>query len=486
MEPILVHGLIEIDKEASIPIPEQIYRALRRAVQKQLLVSGSSLPSSRELAKILGISRNSVNTAYELLKAECIVTVRRGASPVIAGGVELEGGSQHERETVFSPQLSQRGVLQSTDYRGEHWAFKAGALQSGAPARDLFPYDMWARSLRRAVRHLRDDTLLYANITGYPPLKQTLAGYLASERGVRATPEQILVTASMQGTLTALAMALAEQGDAVWIEDPGYLGARTAFLHAGLEPEGLPVDGEGCTLPAPETVADPKLIYVSPSHQFPTGVKMSLSRRLAFIERARRCGALILEDDYDSEFLFESRPVAAMQGLAEKGEVIYLGTFSKSLLPGLRIAFCVVPETLVGPLSRVFRYNGCVANVHVQAALADFIESGHYRSHLRKIRHEYEERGRTMVRIFREILGNRISVEPPTGNVQLVLQLEDQQDDKQLARALQERGFAVSPVSQSYLKKAAMSGLLVGFADAREEQMSAFAEELRELLDSGA
>lgn len=486
MEPLLAPSLIEIDKSAPLPIPEQIYRSLRVAVQKQMLAPGHRLPSSRELAQHLGVSRNSVNTAYDLLKAESIVTVKRGASPVVAGSMELEGKSQVSEAPAFRPRMSKRGERQTADYRGPYWAKGAGVLQSGAPARDLFPYDMWARCLRRAVRSLKSDFLLYQDATGYRPLKETLATYLSSERGVRAKPDQIIITSTMQGTLTALATALADPGDAVWIEDPGYLGARSAFLSAGLTPSGIPVDAEGCTVPPKGEVPDPRLIYVSPSHQFPLGVKMSLARRLALIERARRSGAIILEDDYDSEFLFESRPVAAMQGLAEEGEVIYLGTFSKSLLPGLRIAFCVVPDALVEPLQRLFRYTGCIANVHVQAALADFIESGHYRSHLRRIRQEYESRGRLMVRIFRDILGNRISVEPPTGNVQLVLQLNSGHDDCELAIALQKRGFSVSPVSQSYLGQAQMRGLLVGFADANEAQMIAFAREVGSLLDGDA
>ena len=486
MEPLIAPGLVDLDRSDPLPIPEQIYRSLRVAVQKQLLAPGSRLPSSRELARHLGVSRNSVNTAYELLKAESIVAVKRGASPVVAGGTELEGKPDTQEAPAFQPRLSKRGERQTADYRGPYWANGAGVLQSGAPARDLFPYDMWGRCLRRAVRSLKSDFLLYHDATGYRPLKTTLASYLASERGVRARPDQIIITSTMQGTLTTLANALADRGDAVWIEEPGYLGARSAFLSAGLVPSGIPVDTEGCTIPAEGEIADPRLIYVSPSHQFPLGVKMSLARRLALIERARRAGAIILEDDYDSEFLFESRPVAAMQGLAEEGEVIYLGTFSKSLLPGLRIAFCVVPDGLVEPLQRLFRYTGCIANVHVQAALADFIESGHYRSHLRRIRQEYESRGRMMVKIFRDILGNRISVEPPSGNVQLVLQLNDLHDDCELALALQRQGFSVSPVSQCYLGAAHMQGLLVGFADANEAQMIAFARELQSLLDGGA
>lgn len=486
MEPILFGGLIDIDKAAPVPIPEQIYRAVRSAVQKQLLASGTDLPSSRVLAQRLGVSRNSVNAAYDLLKAECIVTVKRGAPPVVCEGVDLLSKPRLDQAKWYQPTLSRRGELQCADYRGSHWAKDGGALQSGAPARDLFPYDMWGRCMRRAVRQLRDESLFYKNADGLPALKQALSAYLASERGVTAQPEQILITSSMQGCLTALASALADPGDPVWIEEPGYLGARSAFLAADLNPVGIPVDQEGCTDPEDGSVPDPKLIYVTPSHQYPLGVRMSLSRRLALIERARRSGALILEDDYDSEFLFDARPVAAMHGLAEKGEVIYLGTFAKSLLPGLRVSCCVVPEGLIAPLQRLIRYNGCVANVHVQAALADFIENGHYRAHLRRIRQVYEERGQAMVRIFRDILGNRISVDPPTGNVQLVLRLQDGVDDTKLASRMQQLGFAVSPVSQCYLDTPAMNGLLVGFADASEVQMTAFAQQLRPLLDTAA
>lgn len=481
--PEILEGVLDLDRHGSVPLSQQIYRSIRNAVRSGSLKPGMRVPSSRKLAAAHGISRNTVNAAFDLLQAEMIIDIRPGSAPVVSSGIVLDGKNSASRKRTVARGVSRRGQVLSENLRGDAWASEYGKMQPGAPALDAFPSELWARSLRRAARTSRGPELLYGHGGGHPVLKEVLSDYLAGARGVKARPEQILITTSMQAALATLAQGLADPGDLAWMEDPGYLGARTAFHGAGLRIEGLEVDDEGVRIRDWHPETPPRLIYVTPSHQFPSGTRMSLARRLALIEAASETGATILEDDYDSEFLFEGRPTAALQGLAVNDEVIYLGTLSKSLLPGLRLAYCVVPETLVDPVAALFRNMGQLANVHAQAALADFIESGNYRAHLKRIRTLYEKRGTALVAALRQALGNQLEVDYPTGNVQVVARFRGAQDDTKVARAMQGRGFALSPFSPCFLEKdSAQAGLIMGFASATDKDISECVSALGDVL----
>ncbi len=485
-EPVFPEGILSLERSADVPLAEQIYRGFRDAVRTGLLRSGTKLPSTRRLAASLNVGRNTVNTAYDLLQAEGVITVRTGAAPRITEGLVLEGVQAQRKVEAFGLKLSQRGRTLSANLRGEGWAYRQGGLQPGAPALDLFPYEEWARSLRRAARLERSADLHYQNFAGLEVLKRQIARHLAAERGVRADPHRILVTSSTQASLTMLSQVLTDPGDDVWLEEPGYLGARTAFSGAGLTIRPLPTDGEGADASKMAHLDQaPKLIYVTPSHHYPLGARMPLARRLMLLDVARTCGAVILEDDYDSEFLFEGRPVAALHGLADEGQVVYMGTFAKSLLPGLRIAYCVVPEVLVAPLTQTMRNIGCSANVQAQAALAHFMDCGAYQKHLKQIRPVYLERGTMLAGALRQRLGNRVEVAPLTGNVQLTVMFREPVNDIALAVAMQDRGFAVSPLSNCYLAAGGRPGLIVGFAGANARQIEEGVDTLAGLLGTG-
>lgn len=482
-DPVFPEGVLNIDRSGEVPLTEQIYRGFREAVRAGLLPSGARLPSTRRLAASLKVARNTVNTAYDLLQAEGIITVRGGAAPRISEGLSPEGANTGPARQAAAPGLSGRGRLLCANLRYDGWCREPGALQPGAPALDCFPYEEWARCLRRAARLERSTDLQYQNYTGVNALKQQLVRHLATERGVKATPEQILITSGTQASLSLLAQVLSDPGDEAWLEEPGYLGARTAFHGAGLTIQPLPTDADGAD--ASRTAAGlppPKMIYVTPSHHYPFGVRMPLARRLALLKAADSAGAVVLEDDYDSEFLFTGRPVAALYGLAEEGRVIYLGTFSKSLMPGLRMAYCVVPQALVEPLTQLMRNMGCAANVQTQAALAWFMDSGAYRKHLKQIREIYEERGTRLVEVLKRRLGNRLDVAPPTGNVQVAVRFREPVDDIAIALAMQSRGFAVSALSNCYLGEPRKSGLIIGFAGATPDQIDRGADTLAGLL----
>ena len=482
-DPVFPEGILSVDRSGEVPLAEQIYRGFREAVRAGLLPSGARLPSTRRLAASLKVARNTVNTAYDLLQAEGIISVRGGAAPRIAEGLPPEGAGAAPERRAAAPGLSERGRLLSANLRDEGWFRDPGALQPGAPALDCFPYEEWARCLRRAARLERGTDLHYQNYTGLDALKKQLVRHLAAERGVRAAPEQILITSGTQASLSLLAQVLSDPGDEAWLEEPGYLGARTAFHGAGLTIRPVPTDADGADASRMEDdLAPPKMIYVTPSHHYPFGVRMPLARRLALLKAAEVAGAVVLEDDYDSEFLFTGRPVAALYGLAEEGRVIYLGTFSKSLMPGLRMAYCVVPQALVVPLTQLMRNMGCAANVQTQSALAWFMDSGAYRKHLKQIREIYEERGTLLVEVLKRRLGNRLDVAPPTGNVQVAVSFREPVDDIAIAQAMQSRGFAVSALSNCYLGEARTSGLIIGFAGATPDQIDQGADTLAGLL----
>lgn len=484
-EPVFPDGIVTLERSGQVPLAEQIYRCFRDAVRSGLLKSGTRLPATRRLAASLGVARNTVNAAYDLLQAEGIVALRTGAVPRIAEGLPLETADAPRAGRSEEPALSKRGRLLAEDYRRQGGAARHGVFQPGAPALDCFPYEDWARCLRRAARQTRSEDLIYRNFSGIPALREQLADHLAVERGVRATPDQILITSSMQASMSVLTQVLADPGDEAWLEEPGYLGARTAFLTAGLNIRPMPVDREGADASGllRHSGTGPRLIYVTPSHQFPFGARMPLARRLSLLEIAAETGAVILEDDYDSEFLFSGRPVAALYGLAEEGHVVYMGTFSKSLLPGLRLAFCVVPSALARPLAQAVRNTGCAANVQTQAALAHFMDSGGYRKHLKTIRQVYQERGNMLVASLKQRLGGRVQVDEPSGNVQLTLVFSESLDDVALAQAMDRQGYSVSPLSGYYLGTPRKSGLVIGFAGAGERQIAAGVEALGRLIE---
>ncbi len=469
----MLDGFIHLRRDSGVALAEQIYRQLRDAVRQGHFPAGQALPSSRALAAALGVSRNTVNAALDLLKGEGIIAVSAGAAPVLTRQPAPAAAPIQPARARLSPRGARMAAQRFPDTAAN------GLLRPGQPDPALFPADLWARALRRAAREGRGQTLLYAHRTGLPALQSALAQYLAQSRGVKTLPGQILVLPTVQSGLALLAQCLASPGDTVWIEDPGYPSARLAFAAAGLTLAPLPVDRDGGDAGAARGA--PTLIYVTPSNQYPTGVRMKLARRLALLAAARQHGAVVLEDDYDSEFLWQGRPIAALQGLSEAGEVIYIGTPAKSLLPGLRLAYMVVPPNLAEPLSRAQSSLGLLANVHTQAAFADFIEAGHFRAHLNKISKAYEARGRLVVGALQAICGNHVAVELPQGGLQVMVRFDPAIDDTAVAGRLLAAGFNVPPLSGYYLG-AGSRGVVAGFAAADAPIAQRFATTLRDAL----
>ncbi len=474
MEPAVLASLVTLDPDGPETLVAQLYRGIRAAVLEGRLSPGEPLPSSRAAATLLGVGRNTVNAAYDLLAAEGVIGVRRGAPPRVAT-LDLRRSAGR----AASVRLSQRARTAGAPLRR---GLSEGRLAPGSPDPALFPADAWGRVLRRAARHRQDGAEGYAHFEGLPELRQVLADQLHRHRGLVCAPEEIVVTPGTQASLMIAAATFADPGEIALVESPGYISARATFQAAGLTCRALPVDAEGAN-PAAADMGGARLIYVTPSTQYPTGVRMPMARRLALLEAARTAGAVIVEDDYDSEFVWEGRGIAALAALPDAGQVVYLGSAAKSLLPGLRIGWMVAPKGSVEALRAVQRRLGLAANVHAQAALAEFMAQGAYRAHIASISAAYRERLGLVTSALTEVLGDRVQLSAPEGGLQLMARLREVTDDGPLRESLNAAGYAVSSLSDYFVDRPEQ-GLVIGFGTATAREAHRFAEALARHLDS--
>jgi GntR family transcriptional regulator/MocR family aminotransferase len=350
----------------------------------------------------------------------------------------------------------------------------------GQPDVSGFPYEIWARLIARHARQSLQAVSHYQDAQGYSPLREAIAAHIGITRGVYCSPEQIILTAGSQGALDLVARVLLDPGDLVWVEDPGYLGARGALLAAGAELIAVPVDQEGIDVEAGRRrCTNARLATVTPSHQFPTGVTMSLNRRLALLEWAREARAWIVEDDYDSEYRFSGRPLEALQGLDSTQRVIYIGTFSKVLFPALRVGYLIAPPELLKGFVAARRFIDVHPPILEQMALADFIVGGHFARHLRRMRLLYLERRNTLVEALKSELSDLLSITVPEAGIHLVAWLPPGMNARQAARLAAARGLDVMPVARPFLPR---GGLALGYAGSSPEELRAGVRTLAEAL----
>ena len=461
-----------LDAGSSVPLYRQLYDGIRRAILAGRLKAGTRLPSTRELAGELGVSRNTVMNAFEQLLAEGYVEGHTGSGTFVSRTLpdELLNARASERRAArtrpLRRALSKRGAsLAATHINISRFEGRARPFRPGTPALDAFPFELWSRLTARHWRRPRRDLLNYGDPAGHAPLRAAIAGYLGAARAVVCEPEQVIVVAGAQQALDLAARVLLDPGDAAWVEEPGYLGAKGALAAAGARLVPVPLDENGMDVEA-GAGAEPsaRLVYVSPSHQYPTGVTMSLARRLALVEWASRAGAWILEDDYDSEYRYEGRPLAALQGLDAEGRVIYLGTFSKVLFPALRIGYMVVPTDLVGTFCAARALSDRHSPTVEQAVLADFIEEGHFARHVRRMRALYATRQAVLVEEARRELKGLLEVETSAAGLHLMGWLPEGSDDRVAARAAEAHGVDAQPLSSFCLARPRRGGLILGYA----------------------
>ncbi len=419
----------ELDRSQTAPIYRQLYQRFRESIADGRLRPGDRVPAVRALAAELNLARGTVEAAYQLLIGEGYLTARGAAG------------------TIVTPQLApvsaptQRAPVAPTTYQATHAGTSPLALQMGLPALDAFPRKLWTRLAGRQLRQAGVEGLVYPDARGYAPLRAAIASYLGISRGISCHPEQIFVCAGYRACLDLISHTLMRPGATCWLEEPGYFMARSALLEAGAQLVPVPVDDQGLDVAqgiarAPEA----GFAVVTPTHQSPLGVSLSLPRRLALLDWANRQGSWIIEDDYDSEYRYQGKPLPALKSLDQQGRVLYTGTFSKVLFPGLRLAYLVVPTEQTPAFARQADrlHNHCP---HLQqATVAAFLNEGHFARHLNKMRGLYARRRQWLVEALHQALGGRLQIDPQAGGMHVVAGLGEG-DDVQIAQRARGRGL---------------------------------------------
>jgi GntR family transcriptional regulator/MocR family aminotransferase len=466
-----------IDRRAPRALDQQLYAGLRAVILAGDLAPGARLPSSRSIARDLALSRNTVLSAFDRLLAEGYVTARVGSGTRVnaalpdhllqAPAPDADAAPRRAAAAAHRPALASNAaavlrVSTSISLLNDRIA----PFRFGSPDVNAFPLRIWARLEQVEWRRARARDLEYGDPAGLPQLRRAIAAHLRSARAARCAAEQIIVLASAQQALDLTARLLLEPGEPVWLEDPGYLGARAAFLGSGARIVPVPVDADGlCVEQALRAAPSARAAYVTPSNQFPTGTTLSLPRRLALLDWAARRRRWIIEDDYDSEFRYATRPLACLQGMDAAERVIHIGTFSKSLCPGVRLAFLVAPPALVDAFRSLRSWSDGHSPALAQRVLARFIDEGHYERHLRAMRVAYGERRDALIAAVARTLPEHIQMTPPDGGLHGVGWLRgDGVKAAEVARAAAARGVDLAPLAAFRLRPGGREGLLFGFA----------------------
>ncbi|MFT3803501.1 MAG: PLP-dependent aminotransferase family protein [Burkholderiaceae bacterium] len=467
-------GLLDLPSASDVSLTIQLAQQLRLLIANGRLKSGHRLPSSRRLAARLGISRNTVTQAIEQLVAEGYLEVSRSRRPVVAAGVSLLTGPQYANRAhgvVPKVRLSSWGREVARSDWPPLYNETPRPFQPALADEREFPHDAWGRCLRRAAsRRFR----LGSAATNDPALQEALLKHLAAHRGISARPEQIIIVPSSQAGLTLITRLVVNAGDVAWIESPGYGGAYAACLAAGAHVVGVPIDAHG--LRVAKNSPMPRIIFVTPSHQYPTGCLMPIGRRHELLRFARSSGAVIIEDDYDGEFHYEGRPVAALAALDPSASAFYVGTFSKAMSSHIRVGYVIVPESMVSTFARAQRHLGILAASTLQTALAEFIENGTYLSHIRRMTRLYRERRDCLAQALLAEARKSLAIDIPAGGMQLLIRYQGLMDDKILSRLLHEVGVVARPLSEMLHHASRERGLFLGFAAWTNDELMAGAK----------
>jgi GntR family transcriptional regulator / MocR family aminotransferase len=488
--PAQVPPWVSMDPSSAEPLHRQLYDGVRSGILSGRLPAGTRLPSTRTLAGGLGVSRTTVVAAFQQLLAEGYLEGRTGSGTFVAGALPddllgVRGTARDGDRPVRSGRgLSRRGeMMAATQVSVARDLGVARAFRPGVPALDEFPSGVWRRLVSRVWRGAPSGLLGYGDPAGYGPLRREISGHLGPARAVRCSPEQVIVVSGSQQALDLCARVLLDPGDPVWVEEPGYRGARAALLGAGARPVPVPVNAEGLDVEA-GIAREPgaRLACVTPSHQFPLGTTMGLARRLELLGWADRAGAWILEDDYDSEYRHSGRPLEALQGLDTAGRVVYVGTFSKVLFPSLRLGYLVVPPDLVDAFTAARELSDRQAPGVDQAVLAELISEGHFARHLRRTRALYAERQVILVEEARRHLAGRLTVAPAEAGMHLIGNLPAGEDDLEASRRAARMGVEAPAVSLYGETPEESRGLLLGYAAVGEAEIRAGVRRLAEAL----
>ena len=486
MEQNLIIEVVKQYLDRQIPSEKlrfRLYMALRLAILDRALTLGTKLPPTRRLADDLELGRNTVVRAYEQLLVEGYLEGRVGDGTYVSDIVDSASRPAAPRRLLGTRRegLSKRGT--SIVNHAASSVIQHGAFMPGVPDVEHFPFSIWRRLVAKYI-HVDQSRLLHYTHLGYGPLKVALANYLRVTRMMVVDPKQIVIINGSHQSLDLCARMLTDPNDRVWIEDPGYWGARNVLRATGVNIEPIPLDEKGLAPTDDDWASPPRLIFTSPSSQYPTGIVMALDRRLELLERAHQFGSWIIEDDYDNELRYDERPVASLFGLCRRQRVIYLGTLSKVMFPGFRLAYMVLPEDLVDPFvignSELYR-GGRMAE---QAALAEFIDEGYFSAHIKRMRSIYLERRDVLRDAMEARLGNGVGVSGGHAGLQLLYRFDRPVDDTQIAAEALAEGVICRPLSMYYADPDhSRPGLNLGFAAVPPKVIVPAAERLARVIE---
>jgi GntR family transcriptional regulator/MocR family aminotransferase len=482
---------IDIDQRSARPLSTQLYAGLRDLMLSGALASGERLPATRTLARDLNLSRTTVIEAFERLIAEGLIESRVGSGTYVSEALRLER-PQRVAESRTASIGSQRPRLS----RAMGWAVERfstrqrlphvpRAFVTGLPALDLFPVAQWARIAAKHWRGHRPDILGYGEPSGHSTLRRAIAGHLRANRGIACDADQVFIVGGAQQAFYLIGSVLLNPGDKVWFENPGAIGARNSLVACGADLVPVPVDREG--LRVEDGLARSRqfrLAFVTPSHHQPLGHIMSLERRLQLLRAAEEAGAWIIEDDYDGEFFFGRRPLPTLKSVDRAGRVIYVGTFSKSLFPSLRLGFLLAPPALVDTFEKVSASFVQGVPSSLQAIVAEFIDDGLFATHIRRMRRTYAERHAALCEAAKRELDGLLQVVPTDSGLHTIARLAGDIAEVEAARAADERGVVVSPVARFSIEPVDFSGLVLGFGAVAPAEIATGMSQLARAFDS--
>jgi GntR family transcriptional regulator/MocR family aminotransferase len=474
-------------REPGTPAHRWLYSALRTEILDGRLRPGARLPGTRDLAGQYGLSRGTIVNAFEQLKSEGYLEGSVGSGTYVSKVLPEE--SLHVARETRAQRPMQWKPRRSISNYGKRVKLFSGletrvprAFRTNLPALNLFPTELWTQITARRLRRASTNLLRGCDPLGYPPLREAVADYLSTSRGVKCVPEQIAIVSGVQEALDLVARLFLNPGDRVCMENPGYPGAVIVFEAVGAKISAVCVDEEGMKLREP-SLRDARLIYVTPAHQFPLGITMSLRRRLELLEWARKSGALIFEDDYDSEYRYSGRPVPALQGLDRHGLVLFAGTFNKVLFPSLRLGYLVIPPDLLSYFAATRSVTSRHAPLLDQAVLCDFITEGHFGRHLRRMREVYAERLSVLMESAQQRLAGLLEISNIEAGLQTVGWLRNGLAAEPVAKAAAARDVEVTPLSRYSRGRMAQEGLQLGFAAVDAAEIRRGVRELAVILE---
>jgi GntR family transcriptional regulator/MocR family aminotransferase len=448
-------GLSPLDPAAAEPFYRQIYDRVRGAIAGGSLKPGDRIPSARALAIELGLARGTVDAAYSLLSAEGYIEARGQAGTVVAPG--LKPGAP-----ATAAPLRPDTMIPATSFRPDSIL----PFQMGLPALDMFPRKIWARLGARCLRAMQPSGMAHPSVFGLPELRAEIAAYLQVSRGIACTASQIFVTSGYRHTLELIVHALLKAGDAVWVEDPGFPPTRELLAHTAIEAVPVLVDRDGMQVSSGiERAPRARAAVVTPAHQSPLSVSLSLPRRQALLDWAARNEAWVIEDDYDGEYRYVSRPLPALKSLDRDGRVLYAGTFSKMLFPGLRLAYLVVPEAQIARFGQIAQTFAGGSPELTQAITAAFIREGHFARHIQRMRKLYAERRAATIMGLQSILGDRVTIDAQPGGMHLILRLQGGRPDRDLVARMLREGLYAEALSDWTADRQCPAALLLNFTN---------------------